>query len=514
MEGKADKLLRKIHIKDYTNSLEKVLERKYFSIDTKNLLLSMLYKIENAYKDYEKTKVEVISKSDFLEKIISVIEQKCDEIITKNDNVDINKEFEVEKENGKIVTIGNELSLLESILKMGENEIILTEEETTLSSSINNFFNNATIINQAEVIRDFNGWSWDISVKDIKNISINLVYQILIYLLGNEFVQNWINNISPLADYLMLAYDNLKDNFGEKRAESITKLFCKISIEENIKNNEKELKFWKQKTNETKIQLEKLNNNVCYLEEITCEKKKITKKIERIDKIINNQDLLKKEYSSRNSKLQNAEKIFSVRQLVNKMEVERQEYVNQIKKYNDLLDPKKYVMRKEKIAKKYEFLEMLDFENNPKAEKALLELCKLFFECFKIKVEKATTKQEIVNYIYELRYFSFLMFNEERSLKELNSLKNELEKVKKTIYNKARNMNAIEDITRDEEANYKIVKKIFDSKMIDLNNMVIKTQIKNGKLYIEYYDTNILETVMELQSDKTIKLNKKTKLFV
>ena len=66
MERKADKLLRKMHIKDYTNSLEKVLERKYFSIDTKNLLLSMLYKIENSYKDYSKTKVEVTEKADFL----------------------------------------------------------------------------------------------------------------------------------------------------------------------------------------------------------------------------------------------------------------------------------------------------------------------------------------------------------------------------------------------------------------------------------------------------------------
>ncbi len=512
MEGKADKLLRKIHIKDYTNSLEKVLERKYFSIDTKNLLLSMLYKIENAYKDYEKTKVEVINKSDFLEKVISIIEQKCDEIITKND---IDKEFMVEKENGKIVTIGNELSLLENILKMGESEIILTEEELALSSSINNFFNNATIINQAEIIRDFNGWSWDISVKDIKNISINLVYQILIYLFGNEFIQNWSNNISPLADYLMLAYDNLKDNFGEKRAENIIKIFCEISIEENIKNNEKELEFWQQKTKETEIELEKLNNNVCYLEEITNEKKKIAKEIEKIDKIINNQDLLKKEYNSRNSRLQNEEKIFSVRQLINKMESERQEHVNQIKKYNELLDPKKYVSRKEKISKKYEFLKMINFNaDKQKTEKELLSLCKLFLECFKIKVEKASTKQKIINYIYELRYFSFLMFDEKSSIKELSLLKNELEKVIKIIYNKARNMNVIEDVTKDEEANYKIVKKIFDSKMIDLNNMVIKTQVKDGRLYIEYYDTNILEGVVELQSDKTIKLNKKTKLFI
>ena len=156
MERKAEKLLRKIHIKDYTNSLEKVLEGKYFSVDTKNLLLSMLYKIENAYKDYEKTKVEVIEKSELLENVINIVEQKCNEIITTNDNVDINDEFIVEKENGKIITLGNELKLLESILEMGEKDIVFTEEENVLKPSVNYFFNVATNINDSEVIRDFN----------------------------------------------------------------------------------------------------------------------------------------------------------------------------------------------------------------------------------------------------------------------------------------------------------------------------------------------------------------------
>ena len=50
--------------------------------------------------------------------------------------------------------------------------------------------------------------------------------------------------------------------------------------------------------------------------------------------------------------------------------------------------------------------------------------------------------------------------------------------------------------------------------MIDLNNMVIETKVEDGKLFIEYYDTNILENQIELYSDKTIKLNKKTKLFI
>ena len=62
------KILSKLNIdiKDYNNELEKILENKLFSYDVKNLLLSMLYKIENAYKDYEKVKVEVPSKREYI----------------------------------------------------------------------------------------------------------------------------------------------------------------------------------------------------------------------------------------------------------------------------------------------------------------------------------------------------------------------------------------------------------------------------------------------------------------
>ena len=42
-----DDILTKFKTKDYNNELEEILERKEFSNDVKNLLLSMLYKIEN-----------------------------------------------------------------------------------------------------------------------------------------------------------------------------------------------------------------------------------------------------------------------------------------------------------------------------------------------------------------------------------------------------------------------------------------------------------------------------------
>ena len=72
-----NKILSKLNIRDYNNELEKILENKLFSYDVKNLLLSMLYKIENAYRDYETVKVEVPSKKEFIENILRIIREKA-----------------------------------------------------------------------------------------------------------------------------------------------------------------------------------------------------------------------------------------------------------------------------------------------------------------------------------------------------------------------------------------------------------------------------------------------------
>ena len=382
------------------------------------------------------------------------------------------------------------MTLLKSILAIGEEKVSLTEEESILEESISYFLNSASLMSQAEVIRDFNGWSWDISAKDIENNVINIMFQVLVYLLEYDFINSWANNTSQLADYLMLTHENLNENFGEQRAKEIVKILCKIAIEEKSKQSEEELEKWKRVKEETKLKSERLENKVKYLEDITEEKKKTTKEIERIDKLLNNQELLREEYDERNSKLQNKDKIFSVRQLANRLEVERQEHVNEIKKYNDLLDPKGYVKRKDEITRKFEFLNSLELESNSKQLKTVCELCTLFLECFKIKIMKSAIRQEAIKFIYEL------------------------EETIGVLYEKARALNAIEDVTKDEIVNYEIIRKIFDSKMIDLNNMIIETKVEEGKLFIEYYDTSILENRIELYSDKTIKLNKKTKLFV
>ena len=80
MQKKTDKILEKIVKKNYNNQLEEVLEKKLFDANTKSNLLSILYKIETAYKDYEKVKQEVETKEEFIEQLIKDIKNNCETI--------------------------------------------------------------------------------------------------------------------------------------------------------------------------------------------------------------------------------------------------------------------------------------------------------------------------------------------------------------------------------------------------------------------------------------------------
>ena len=167
------------------------------------------------------------------------------------------------------------------------------------------------------------------------------------------------------------------------------------------------------------------------------------------------------------------------------------------------------------IEEKVEFLNSLDIERKEDMKKNIIDLCEIFLECFQIKIAKAKTKQEIVDYIYELRYYGLLALDSEGTkIKDVVKLKPIIEKNKVNLLKKARQLYAIDEVTDDEKANEEILENIFDSKMIDLDHMVIQTRVTEGKLYIEYYDENILENTIQLQSDRTLKLKKKTKLFI
>ena len=189
--------LKEFNMKDYNNELEKILENKLFSYEAKNLLLSMLYKIENAYRDYETVKVEVPSKKEYIENILRIIKEKCLKIFLVKKGTEEaraleenNVKYMVDKKNGEITCFENEETLLTAILKIDEIDILYDTKYKYLQAPLNKLINTGSLDSEIEVIRDFNGWSWDIVKKEIIDIEYNYIYQTILLLNGRKKVSS------------------------------------------------------------------------------------------------------------------------------------------------------------------------------------------------------------------------------------------------------------------------------------------------------------------------------------
>ena len=188
-------------IKDYNNDLEMILEKKAFSEDVKNLLLSMLYKIENSYADYKKVKVQVCEKGKFIEEILETIDKKCKKIeIIKSTSEEAKTLYEqgenciIDRENGIIKTLQNEKSILDAISKIKQEEIIINDKYELIEKPVKDVLYIGNNTNTLELITDFNGWSWDVSLKKADFVVYDKLYQMLILLIGNKQIDAIVNN--------------------------------------------------------------------------------------------------------------------------------------------------------------------------------------------------------------------------------------------------------------------------------------------------------------------------------
>lgn len=485
-----------IDIKDYNNELEKILENKLYSYDVKNLLLSMLYKIENAYKDYEVAKVEVPSKREYIENVLEIIKEKALKILLVKPETEEAKELEeknikykVDKENGEIICFQNELVILTALYKLDETNMDFDKIYNYIVEPFNLMLNIGKIATNTEVIRDFNGWSWDIVLKEINDIQYNFMYQNLILLAG-------------------------RDNINNKEFNNFNNILYRLTIQKYLSNKENEeyiKKFRKIKESKNE-RLELFENKKEFISKITDEKKEYTKQIEKIDKILNNGDLLKKEYYDRNEKLPNKEKIFSVSYLANILSKERIDLLDKINECNKIILPKEFVEKKKKLELEVEFLNSI---SETISEEDIIQLCNEFFNSIKLIINNINeeNKEELVKWIYKLRYYRYIPINEKESIKDINELNEIFNKIIELIIKKAQTLKIIDNFTEDNDLTFKIVKEIFNTKIIKLENINIQCRYEEKILYVEYYDDTIIENTTKFNIDN-VRIKKKIKLFI
>ena len=222
-----EKFISKLNIKDYNNQLENVLENKSFAEDTKNILLNILYKIETAYEDYSKVKVYVPLKKELLEETIKIIEKKCKEIeIIKpklNGETKLkDKKYIVEQDNNKIISYPNDKNVFYALNRLNNNLFILNPEFSVLKRPLESMLDKGYVINKEEIIRDFDGWTWNIISSEIENYSYNIVYQNIRILFGNEFLDKFIE--SKTTDFVNEFENKIKESFIEEINLDMAKL--------------------------------------------------------------------------------------------------------------------------------------------------------------------------------------------------------------------------------------------------------------------------------------------------
>ena len=90
----------------------------------------------------------------------------------------------IDLDRGSILVYENEEDLLYSLIQMNflqkeykeENEIKISNK-TYYEKAVNKFILKAVCLNGSEIIRDFDGWSWNNNIKTNKNIEYNLIFQ-------------------------------------------------------------------------------------------------------------------------------------------------------------------------------------------------------------------------------------------------------------------------------------------------------------------------------------------------
>ena len=342
----------------------------------------------------------------------------------------------------------------------------------------------------SEVIRDFNGFSWDETVKDIESIECNAIYTDLSYLLGGAYVDN-LNSKN---------IKKLKVELSENLYEEICKVALKFYLQYD-KSKEEELK---EKTKENIAKLEEMENQQSFVEKIFSKKKELLEQIKNIDETINNPEKLREEYLKKNATLPNEKKIFSMSHYEELLQTKRKEKLKKLDEYNRLQNPIEFVKIKEELKEEIEYYKIVDNMN-------IDDMQKTFLKDFENKT--ILTKEAAKDYIYEVRYLRLLPINKKNKMGDIL----DFEALERRAINLGIEQELITPISNNIDTDYKLLKSIFKTRTINLEDLCIKLGVEDDKLKSEIYDNTLLDStnfvVLPKGSNVKIRKTKKVKIF-
>ena len=500
-------------LKDYNVELDEILDNKTFSSNIKSLLLSMIYKIEISYVDFKEVKRCVRSKEDFLNEIVETVRLYCDNIKTvepdsdqanlliKNNVLALTNEYE-----RSILAYPTEQSLLYAISEISPKYFYINQSfplKDVIQHSLVNGYN----LNNNEILQAFTGWSWDLTVEKGYNYIDHLIYQNLLVVLGEKFLYEWRTYGSTRRDFLEEAKEYVKLFTGNDNLFKELYRLVYANANPKIKQNlDEELK-------EKAKLLKKMENKAAFLEEMKKKKIKFTKRLEVIDMELHDNKLLEKELEDYNKKLPDGKVVKTLatyRKIVMK---QRESILKELSEIQDMLLPKNFLKRKNDLEQAINL-----YGYNLTKEEILTNFEKEFLNFFDKRLSKMNTRDEIVDAIYELRYFRYLKYDEEKFTSDIDELEKICDRILKKAITKLCKLGGIRIISMDINLNYEIIRYALDTKIINLEETRLQIDKVEGGIIISVFDKDVIEKQgkKKVDIDKKsleIRLKRKIKLF-
>ena len=122
------------------------------------------------------------------------------------------------------------------------------------------------------------------------------------------------------------------------------------------------------------------------------------------------------------------------------------------------------------------------------------------------RLSKLKTRDEIIDVLYELRYYKTLKISRKVAIKDIEILNNQIDKIMKKAITMLCKLGAIKIISMDINLNFEIIKYALDTKIIELEKIKLYFDEDEDGLLIRVFDKDIIEK----QGRKKVKLTKNT----
>lgn len=507
--------------KDYNYILDKILEEKNFSEDSTNLLLNMIYKIEVSYKDYAQIKGIFQKQNEFIDEIIDIISKNCNQLFLidpKKEEVRMLKEKNVlaltDEREKRIYAYPTEQAILYGLIDIRPKYFYIPRKYYFFKQEFQNILVQGTILNKTEVIRNFNGWSWNFAEDANIDHTSNMIYQMIRILIDEDFLNDWENDTSPKIDYINEMKKELVEYYGEENSKRFYLSLARLIVAKSVTKN-------RSKVRDEFVRIvnayENMKNKNEYIYKISSERKKIIAEIEKKDMILNNKELMMAEFEKRNSKLSDDRKILNISVLVDILQKEKNDCFRRMEQLNELVRPLNYANLKSELSEKIRIMSVVDENKNIRDYK--IAFLKDAIKCLSYNIEKMSSKEEIIDIIYKIRYFRKIRVTEEEKVEDIPQLFNDISQILKYTITKGCKEKVFNIFCKNIEYNYQIIDVALNTAISNYEDIDIALKIEDGFLRVTVYDNEVIDKQEELRftlssKDLSIRQNKLVPMYV